>query len=492
MEFPLRLTRSSVPLSSSSMDSCWELSIALEQTEETDELVLARTRRSKEVLGNKPRKGPTAPDPADSFFLTAEAKRIFFEDATSRVDHVENLVNEEVGFSLQTEIVPVRRDDRFNNPAEQSLRARRESDERVNIIPESPPQGRTESLSKTLSFALRHRAKDLGLTVDSAGWVAVDAILECSEFAEQEFGSSSGLGRIDVLGEEEELGGVEEGEDEGGKRGGAAAAPPASVDVEENTIPDGGAADEAFVACASRQICNRFFASARSPGTSLEEIKHLVNHQAKSRFQMRINSSSPPPVEQQDLVVESIDETPDSISAAAPHRSPTYSQQPGRWEIRAAQGHTIKSVQTAELLKVVDESLAKICHGTYKILLPTIFESGGLNRMARNHIHFVKGGVEQVVGEDDTVGGKVGAGGAAPPPSGGARPDPPNKPISGFREDSDCVIEVDLVAARAAGYRFFESSNGVILCAGDAGYVVRINMLSRVGTRNSWTLWGTL
>ena len=39
--------------------------------------------------------------------------------------------------------------------------------------------------------------------------------------------------------------------------------------------------------------------------------------------------------------------------------------------------------------------------------------------------------------------------------------------ISGMRGDCDVKIYVDLPAAVADGFAFFESANGVVLCAGD-------------------------
>ena len=60
--------------------------------------------------------------------------------------------------------------------------------------------------------------------------------------------------------------------------------------------------------------------------------------------------------------------------------------------IRAAQGHTIKTVETEELLTKITNAFEykQIIHGTYYEPLPLIME-GGLKRMARNHMHLAIG-----------------------------------------------------------------------------------------------------
>jgi 2'-phosphotransferase len=57
--------------------------------------------------------------------------------------------------------------------------------------------------------------------------------------------------------------------------------------------------------------------------------------------------------------------------------------------------------------------------------------------MKRNHIHFAKG-----------LPGDSGV-------------------ISGMRQNAEVRIYIDVAKAMNAGYEFFESSNGVILCPGD-------------------------
>lgn len=105
--------------------------------------------------------------------------------------------------------------------------------------------------------------------------------------------------------------------------------------------------------------------------------------------------------------------------------------------IRAAQGHTIKTVEDSELLtEVTDPTEIQVCiHGTYKSALASILEHG-LNRMKRNHIHMASG----------------------LPGEGGV--------ISGMRSSCQVIIYIDVAKAMEAGVRFFKSSNGVILTQG--------------------------
>eukprot|EP00850_Spirogloea_muscicola_P017807 SM000156S02163 [mRNA] locus=s156:216012:218125:- [translate_table: standard] len=64
----------------------------------------------------------------------------------------------------------------------------------------------------------------------------------------------------------------------------------------------------------------------------------------------------------------------------------------GQLLIRANQGHTIRSVTSEHLLQELTDPLQiPVCvHGTFSRYLESIMKTG-LNRMARNHIHFAKG-----------------------------------------------------------------------------------------------------
>ena len=106
--------------------------------------------------------------------------------------------------------------------------------------------------------------------------------------------------------------------------------------------------------------------------------------------------------------------------------------------IRAVQGHTIKTVQTEELLDKITNPFAynQVIHGTYLQPLPQIMQTG-LNKMARNHVHMAVGL-------------------------------PGNGVISGMRSSCEVVIEVNMVKAMHANppVPFWISQNKVVLSEG--------------------------
>ena len=123
--------------------------------------------------------------------------------------------------------------------------------------------------------------------------------------------------------------------------------------------------------------------------------------------------------------------------------------------IRAAQGHTIKTINDSELLtEISDPAEVPICiHGTYKAALPIIMETG-LNKMKRNHIHMAVG----IPGEDEV--------------------------ISGMRKSCEVVIYIDVAKAMASGIKFLKSSNGVILSSGiDNSGIIPVEFFQQVVER---------
>ena len=107
--------------------------------------------------------------------------------------------------------------------------------------------------------------------------------------------------------------------------------------------------------------------------------------------------------------------------------------------IRARQGHTTKVVKTEELLEKITDPFGfnEVVHGTYYEPMPLIMENG-LNRMARNHIHFAVG-----------MPGKNGV-------------------ISGMRGTCEVVVEINMPKAMYGEHRlpFYISGNNVILSEG--------------------------
>ena len=105
-------------------------------------------------------------------------------------------------------------------------------------------------------------------------------------------------------------------------------------------------------------------------------------------------------------------------------------------KIRNVQGHTMKSIATDIGTLLTEANAPSVAlHGTYSEHLHDILRDG-LARGKRNHIHLAKG----LYGEAHVR--------------------------SGMRRDVEVVIWVDVRKAIRAGYVFYESQNGVILCAG--------------------------
>ena len=106
--------------------------------------------------------------------------------------------------------------------------------------------------------------------------------------------------------------------------------------------------------------------------------------------------------------------------------------------IRANQGHSMDGINIA--MQSLPDHVGLAVHGTYHEAWPSI-QSSGLSRMARQHVHMAR-----------DLPGQSGV-------------------VSGMRSNCELLIWVDVARARAAGMRFFESENGVILTDGIDGAV---------------------
>ncbi len=105
-------------------------------------------------------------------------------------------------------------------------------------------------------------------------------------------------------------------------------------------------------------------------------------------------------------------------------------------QCRARQGH---SIPVDVGLKEITDPTTRAWHGTTRNAWNLIEESGGLNRMGRQHIHMAKG--------------------------------MPGEVVSGMRETSKVIVEIDCELAMKDGIKFFESENGVILSDGIDGVI---------------------
>ncbi|KAL1846550.1 tRNA 2'-phosphotransferase [Paecilomyces lecythidis] len=141
---------------------------------------------------------------------------------------------------------------------------------------------------------------------------------------------------------------------------------------------------------------------------------------------------------------------------------------PSHFLIRATQGHSIKTVDAAsflERLSLSDDApeTAKalpdtVVHGTYHAAWPAILASGGLRCMSRNHVHFATGpSLESIMPEGRDGQVKLLD----------SRKDLQNgHVISGMRRDAQVLIYINLKKALEAGCPFWRSENGVILSEG--------------------------
>jgi 2'-phosphotransferase len=168
------------------------------------------------------------------------------------------------------------------------------------------------------------------------------------------------------------------------------------------------------------------------------------------------------------------DPTADLPSATSAEPGTTATQQalaandpdPHHYLIRARQGHSIKTIDTASLLQQLslEEGAATplpetVVHGTFHASWPKILDSGGLKCMGRTHIHFASGPPLSAIlpqGLDGPV--------AQPPPRGAGKDK--DGVISGMRGDAQILIYINIKRALAAGCPFWISENGVILSEG--------------------------
>ncbi|KAI5304762.1 hypothetical protein KEM56_005982 [Ascosphaera pollenicola] len=144
---------------------------------------------------------------------------------------------------------------------------------------------------------------------------------------------------------------------------------------------------------------------------------------------------------------------------------------PSHYLIRATQGHSLKTVEAAQLLKQIvleDDPRAShndatittnipetVVHGTFHGAWQHILDAGGLKPMSRNHIHFATGPALRDIMPDGPDGTIV-----------KNNEGKPQGVISGMRKDSQILIYIDIRRALAAGIPFWISENGVVLSEG--------------------------
>ncbi|KAF2138247.1 uncharacterized protein K452DRAFT_197769, partial [Aplosporella prunicola CBS 121167] len=211
----------------------------------------------------------------------------------------------------------------------------------------------------------------------------------------------------------------------------------------------------------------------RSIKATFPELRSIVSNNDKQRFSLIAASTS----------------TPSNTTTATPTTTTTTTTisssdvpddaNPAHYLIRANQGHSLTVEDAGLLTPLTPASVPPTCvHGTVAAAWPLIRASGGLKRMARNHIHFAAGlpkGFKPV--EDDDAAATTADAKTSEAPA----------VISGMRATSTILIYVDVAAALDAGIPFFQSANGVILSPGDEaqGGVLGLKFFKRVEDRRS-------
>jgi 2'-phosphotransferase len=191
-----------------------------------------------------------------------------------------------------------------------------------------------------------------------------------------------------------------------------------------------------------------------------------------------------------------------------PAMPPLPTSNPADYLVRANQGHSI-AVDSAALLTPVDAANApRICvHGTNDKAWRAIWESGGLRRMGRNHIHFAQGlpkgfkeveaGVEapspsevqpvKELGPEEVADADAAAADMATltVAEGEAGASEAKDVISGMRNSSTILVYVDVVKAMGMGIKFWVSDNGVVLSEGNEQGFVPVEVFAKVEDRKA-------
>lgn len=141
----------------------------------------------------------------------------------------------------------------------------------------------------------------------------------------------------------------------------------------------------------------------------------------------------------------------------------TDANDPSRFLIRAAQGHSVDNLSSDKLLTPILGTDADcpevVLHGSDLSRWDSIFKSGGLNRMSRMHVHFARKeppplpelppggkGTKHVARGEDGV-------------------------VSGIRQTATLYVWVDIKKSMDSGMKWYRGDNDVILTEGHNGFV---------------------
>ena len=261
---------------------------------------------------------------------------------------------------------------------------------------------REVTVSKALSWLLRHGAAKERIAMDGQGYVRVDALLRWNKL------KALGVGI-------EELVGVVEGNEK--KR------------FALRWVGGGGKEVDGEVTATS---------TTKTTNTDVSPIQA-----AESTDQ------------QTETETETETETQRAIQRASTDLDPSH------YLIRATQGHSLKTLEASAYLAPITlenpRSIPEtVVHGTFYGAWERILATGGLKPMTRVHVHFATGPkLDEVLtrGEGEQVDGPEAA-------------KKTNLVISGMRSDAQILIYIDVKRALEAGVEFWTSENGVVLTEG--------------------------
>ncbi|KIW99659.1 uncharacterized protein Z518_11072 [Rhinocladiella mackenziei CBS 650.93] len=204
------------------------------------------------------------------------------------------------------------------------------------------------------------------------------------------------------------------------------------------------------------------------PPVTFDEVIEVVEDNNKKRFALKYVAKDETPDDtatstqpNAEARAETETETQHAISMFQSTKDDKNVEQ---YFIRATQGHSMKSIESENLLTPItlDDPASipsTIVHGTFYGAWDRILQTGGLKRMTRNHVHFATGpALDEALSESNSNNKK-------------SRLDSllgKNKVISGMRSDAQILIYVDVRKAleEEKDMKWWRSENGVILTEG--------------------------
>ncbi|KAK2767450.1 tRNA 2'-phosphotransferase 1 [Arachnomyces sp. PD_36] len=328
---------------------------------------------------------------------------------------------------------------------------------------------REVSISKALSYVLRHAAEREGVKIDSQGYANVAELLKWRKLQSLKVTLPDILTAVETSDK---------------KRFGLVHVPPkaeATKEEEPTSTPETQqtTSDQTSTETSTEPTSKEPTTTERTsteptskePTTTEPTSKEPTSKEPTSKEPTTTETTTTEPTTTtQPPPTETATETTTALALAANDPEPSH------YLIRATQGHSIKTIDVASLLQKLtlsdkDDTTSPplpdtVVHGTYHAAWPSIVASGGLKCMGRNQIHFATGpSLESVLpdrsgskGDKDKDKGE-----------GEVSKAPPDKTvISGMRADAQILIYIDLRRAMEAGCPFWRSENDVILSEGDA------------------------